>query len=349
LPASSRSSRALAAVAAVAVVGATAAAAWATAPGRNGKIAFRRHVPRDYAFAVFTANPDGSAARRITHPARLVKDLEPDWSPDGRRIVFQRSDPNGCGPRCETDEIFVVDGDGSGLRRLAYDEPGKGCWNGRGGAGGVCRGVPAWSPDGGRIAFQCEVLRTGDDPGFGRICVMGADGSSVRELPQTPATGVVDGGPQWSPDGRRIAFHRFVHGEGGAARVAVFVMNADGSGGRRLTPWALRGAQADWSPDGRRILFTSNHDGGGNVSANLYTVRPDGTGLRRLTHAHGGNVQHLSASFSPDGKWITFGRRPGTGGRGQPDVFVMRADGTRARNVTRSSVWDSGVDWGPRR
>jgi Tol biopolymer transport system component len=59
-------------------------------------------------------------------------------------------------------------------------------------------------------------------------------------------------------------------------------------------------------------------------------------------------VQHLSASFSPDGKWIAFSRTRGVGSAGNADVFVMRTDGSDVRNVTRSAIWDSGVDWGPR-
>jgi len=108
----------------------------------------------------------------------------------------------------------------------------------------------------------------------------------------------------------------------------------------------------DWLPDlggrGDRILFTSNQDGPASVSANLYTVRPDGSGLTQLTHARGGSVQYLSASFSPDGDWITAARTPGTGKAGNADVFVMRADGTDLRRVTRSEAWDSSTDWGQR-
>jgi Tol biopolymer transport system component len=84
------------------------------------------------------------------------------------------------------------------------------------------------------------------------------------------------------------------------------------------------------------------------VSANLYTIHADGTGLEQLTHAGGGRIQYLSASFSPDGAWIAFSRTPGVGAAGNADVYVMRADGTGVRNVTRSAIWDSGVDWGRR-
>lgn len=64
---------------------------------------------------------------------------------------------------------------------------------------------------------------------------MEADGSNVRQLPQTPPAGLSDGAPAWSPDGKQIAFNRGVHDQ-----QAVFVMNADGSNARQLTAWALR-------------------------------------------------------------------------------------------------------------
>ena len=96
--------------------------------------------------------------------------------------MFQRIDVNGCGSGCETDEIDAVSSDGSGLRRLAYDPPGKGCIKGGGRpAGGICRAVPAWSPDGRRIAFQCQVQPSAGDQGYSRICLMDADGSNVRQ------------------------------------------------------------------------------------------------------------------------------------------------------------------------
>jgi TolB protein len=339
-----RIQRAIGSLAALGALAATATAL-ATPPGANGKLAFRRLFNSDHTWgAIFTANPDGSGLHQITHPPHFVSDAKPDWSPDGMRIAFQRTAVNGCGPGCETDEIDVVASDGSQLTRLAFDPPGKGCARNAQPAGGMCRGFPAWSPDRRLIAYPCEVVASPSSPGFGRICVMNADGTNVRQLPQNPVTGLLDSDPQWSPDGKRIAFDRTVKDEH-----AVFVMNADGGEPHQVTPWALRGAQPDWSPDGKRIVFYSNFDGPATTSANLYTITPAGTGLKQLTHAHGGKVQYLSATFSPDGKWIAFSRRPGTGKDGNADVFVMHADGTQVRNVTRSPIWDSGTDWGPRR
>jgi Tol biopolymer transport system component len=335
--------RILSALAALIVLWVLCATAAATPPGPNGQIVFRRYGDQARTFGeLFTADPGGTRVRQITHPPAGVLDTNPDWSPDGRRIAFQRVDPNGCGLRCETAEIFLVRRDGSGLTRLLYDQSGAGCARNGRSAGGVCRNSPAWSPDGRRLAFTCEVLAGPERAGFERICVARADGSGVRQLGPNNVV-AADGWAQWSPDGSRFAVQRAI-----GSRRAVFLLKADGTGARQLTPWRLRGGEPDWSPDGKRILFTSNADGPDNVSANLYTVRPDGTGLRQLTHARGGSIDYLSASFSPDGRWITFARTPGAGAAGNADVFVARDNGTSVRAVTRTATWDSATDWGRR-
>jgi TolB protein len=99
---------------------------------------------------------------------------------------------------------------------------------------------------------------------------MNADGSGRRNLTRRPVDyGGNDNGasPAWSPDGRKIAFDR---GRG------IFVMNADGSGQRRLTQF---GRQALWSPDGRMIAFRSW--GADNVE--IFVMNADGSGLQNLT------------------------------------------------------------------
>jgi TolB protein len=312
-------------LAVVGVLGTLAAAsvAWATAPGENGKLVFRRYLDeRRTTGALFTSNADGTGVRQITGPGKTGLDNEPDWSPDGRRIVYEHS----TGPRDE--RIFIVNADGTGPRPVVA------CTGG-------CAGqeAPAWSPDGREIAFASGGVR------YEQIWIVGVDGMNLRRL--TRLNGL-DADPQWSPDGRRIVFRR-IDPYRARKGYALFVVNVDGSGERRLTPWALRaGDHPDWSPDGKRILFRANVEGPKTISSNLHTVRPDGSGLTQLTHARRGDVQHLSAGFSPDGKWIVFSRTPGSGADGNADVFVMRSNGTGVRNVTRSAVWDSAVDWGPR-
>ena len=230
---------------------------WRRRPGQNGKLAFRRVFNPAHTWgALFTASPDGSVVRQLTHPPRSVSDLEPDWSPDGKEIVFQRIDSNGCGSACETDEIDVVANDGSHLDDSPTTLLARVRKNGKT-DGGICRSVPAWSPDGKQIAFQCQVQPSSTgDPGYSRICAMDADGSNLRQLPQTPPAGLSDGAPAWSSDGRQLAFDRGVRDE-----QAVFVMKADGSDARQLTAWALRAASRTGRPTGSESSSTRTYTG----------------------------------------------------------------------------------------
>ena len=147
--------------------------------------------------AVFTINPDGTGEVRVTHPKYGYVDQTPDVSPDGTRIAFQRSGP-------PPDEIWVVDADGTDLRRLTGSK--TGCQI----LVGFCDTAPAWSPDGTRLAFSRGSGRVVD--GLAQrisIMVMDANGTHVRRVTQLtkPAQGE-DYSPQWSPDGRFIVFER---------------------------------------------------------------------------------------------------------------------------------------------
>jgi Tol biopolymer transport system component len=318
-------------------VGIAAAVASATPPGANGRIAFTRYTDGTRSHgAIFTIGANGREERRLTRPPFGSADYQADWSPDGARLVFQRE------YQTKPYETFVVNANGSDLRQV---DPG--CPAGIP-ATQICEeNLPAWSPDGRRLAFnwafgKLKQIRGEEWIEVGAIGVMDADGGNVRQLTQLkrPTTSE-DSEPVWSPDGRRIAFVRLNSTAQPQDRQAVFVMNADGSGIRRVTPWSLdAGDHPDWSPDGTRILFRAPE--GGAVTS-LYTIRPDGTGLRRVTR-FAPSVEVLSASYSPDGRWIVLSR---TGRAHQPDLFVIRPDGSGLRRVTNTTAWDSAPDWGP--
>jgi Tol biopolymer transport system component len=132
--------------------------------------------------------------------------------------------------------------------------------------------------------------------------------------------------PVWSPDGRKIAFLSRGGGHNGPYDNGLYVVNADGSGQRRLTGDArinlgsllahLGRTTPAWSPDGRRIAFESGRDG----ENGLYVVNADGSGRRILTR----NGQ--APAWSPDGRKIAF--------FSHLKVYVMNADGSEHRNLT---------------
>ena len=324
-------------------VASLAAAAPATPPGKNGQIAFTRFASgvrggEANGGAIFTIGTDGRAERQVTRPPAGVSDVQPDWSPDGSRIVFQREFND------KPYETWTVRPDGSDAQSIEVAcPPGIPATQ-------ICEeNQPAWSPDGKRLAFSwaygtLKRIRGEEWIEVSAITVMNADGRNVKQLTQLRRpTSSEDSQPVWSPDGKRIAFVRLNSTAKPVDGKAIFVVNGDGTGLRRVTPWRLNaGDHPDWSPDGRTILFRSPSEA--VFGSNLFTVRPDGTGLKQLTHV-GRTVEVLSSSYSPDGKSIVFSRS-GTGGL--PDLFIMRSDGTKIRQLTRTTRWDSAPDWGPR-
>lgn len=322
--------------------------AHATAPGRNGRIVFRRFLDIEKTrAAIFTVNPSGTIVRRATRPAARVIDTEPDWSPGGSRIAFERQLPcpaggskDGLNNTC--DLVYTVNPSGRGLKRLVS------CGFAAGTPfPGNCVGAdqPAWSPDGTRIAF---IYNLADSTYAGSltldagIWIVSADGTGLHQVTQRTPGNSWDFGPQWSPDGDRLVFERF---DFGTQASAVFTVNVDGSAPFRVTPWELdAGNSPDWSPDGRWLLFRGDS---GNGAANVYKAHPDGTALTNLTNEGPAGYHYASSSFSPDGTMIATARTPGFGPEGAADVFVMKADGSKIRPVTRTRLSDSGTDWGP--
>lgn len=313
------------------LLGVVAATALATPPADNGSIAFRRYLGPDRTKGtIYTVQPDGTGERRVVSPPRGYSDDFPDFAPDGSFIAFER-----CGETCR---IFTVRPDGSRLRQV-----GPGCRGGR--LPPRCSDIfyPAISPDGRRIAFGHAFGRIRNDQiDHVGIYVMRRDGSRVRRVSLPRKRAAEDGEPQWSPDGRQIVFTRFNFTARPRNRQALFVVNADGSGRRRITAWSLRaGDGPDWSPDGSRILFRAPADQD-FLNSNFFTIRPDGTDLQQVTSFP--NTTNLySASFSPDGTRIVFGRE---GTAGQADVFTMSVDGSGVTPLTRTRRWDSAPDWG---
>jgi TolB protein len=321
-------------------VGVLVSNAKATSPGKNGEIAFKRYLDGGRSTgAIFSIDANGKSERQITRPETGVVDDQPDWSPDGSLLVFHRSVPD------RPFAIYTVKPDGSDLTRLSPPCSASGpdietkCEDG------------AWGtflPDGKHVVYTRATGKVRHFPNWDQIehsdiVVRDVNGANPRVLIRSrPYAGDYES-PVFSPDGSRFVYVRSNSPLAKPPRThALFVVRADGSRQRRITPWSLdAGDNPDWSPDGRLIVFRS--PASSFEGSQVYVVRSDGTGLQQLTRFEPG-TSVLSYSFSPDGKWITFSK---SGRGGQPDIFVMRADGTEIRPVTRTVLWDSAPDWGP--
>jgi TolB protein len=215
---------------------------------------------------------------------------------------------------------------------------------------------PVWSPDGRSIVFSRDFghVKTGRPFGprgqiaHSELFVMDAGGSHLRRITHLTTSRAYSadvGRPTWSPDGARLAFNVAKSPRGRPPRgQALFIVRADGSGLKRLTPWKLHtGEHPDFSPDGRQILFAAGARGSHDRGGNLYTVHPDGSGLTQLTH--GGRSGLVAAgSYSPDGASLAFVQlRPHE--QFLTSLFVMSTDGTGLREVTKPDAV-ADPDWG---
>ena len=317
----------------------TETAPFATPLAENGRIAFRRYFNNAHTHgAIFTINTDGTGLRQVTHRGKVALDTSPDWSPNGRWIVFQH-EASACRPSsCQRNGLFKVRPNGTHLMQLDKDRcTSDGCPEDL---------DPSWSASGKLIAFdRAYGPVVGGTVAHLGLFVMRADGTHVRQVTQmaTP-TRYEDTTPQWSPDGSHLVFQRLNKATG---QHAVFTVRLDGTSSRRLTPWGLdAGGNPDWSPNGRWILFQSHEPH--NQQDNLFLVHPNGSDLHRITHTFGGTYTWFKQTFSPDGTMITVARGPAVGKAGNPDVYVMNVDGSGLRDITNSNFWESASDWGPR-
>lgn len=221
---------------------------------------------------IYVMNADGSTPVQITNSP--AEDTEPAWAPDGKQIAFTSL-------RDGNQEIYVMNADGSNARRLtndpATDSTPKWSVDGRilftshrGGqsdiyvmddAGGnvtrlttigASRG--AWSPDGRKVAFVSRSSESIGGAYWLQVYVIDADGSNLRMITRSPNSTFV---PQWSADGKRIAFVIEYHG----TRANIFEMSAEGGDLKRLTAGPKFDGWPAYSLDGTKLAFESNRNG----------------------------------------------------------------------------------------
>jgi polyisoprenoid-binding protein YceI len=236
-------------------------------PGGGGRLLFTA-ITDDDAEHLFTIGADGRGLRRVG--TDTAAELDPTWSPDGRRIAYARAEPSQYAP---PSSVNVILADGSGRRRDLTP--------------GQLSIQPDWSPDGRRIAVTTDTNPGLDDTTT--IALVDPAGSPPRALADTPTS---DSEPRWSPDGRRLAVSSF----GGPGNEDVALIDPATGRFRRLTSSPSYEHSPAWSPDGRRIAYVK--DGA------IHVMRADGSADRPLTRGR----KDAAPAWSPDGTRLSFVR-----------------------------------------
>jgi len=252
-------------------------------------------------------NADGGDQRNLTRDE--AADFDPDFSPDGSRIVFTSN-------RGGSADIHIMNADGSDVRRLTI------------GTGGIS---PKWSPDGNQIAFSRG----------GRLVVIDQDGRNVTtvygndsRVPGVACTGGAILG-DWSPDGAWLVFYT---ADLIQDTTEICVAATEGSDVRVVAedPPGIH-TEPNWSSDGTRIIVRSIRDG-------VHEIYVYDLATRTETKLTENEALDAEPAWSPDSGWIAFvSDRDSL----ESDIYVMSADGSDVRRLTTDPAKDSFPTWAP--
>jgi Tol biopolymer transport system component len=288
----------------------------ATFPGKNGRIAFIQNTGTNGS-DVFTMNPDGSDMVQLTQiGTNGGQTCCVSWSPDGKQLVFSAVLSAITNP-----QIWAMNADGSAQHLLVNDPS-------------FADSDPNFSPDGQQIVFtRCGVPNCA-------IFRVQADGTGIIAITHFNSNGdIIDLWPAYSPDGKTIAFTSFNRNNGFLC--AIYLVDADGSNFRILTPPRLTAFKPDWSPDGKEIVFSTNSNFSTILDEEIWVIHVNGSGPVRLTnnnkHWNGyfSGRHDFSPSWSPQGDEIVFERD-------RPDfsrfaIYVISPDGSNPKMVLQGA------------
>jgi TolB protein len=265
----------------------------------------------NYPNSIWLVHADGTGLHELAPGIPGSGKAFPDISPDGTKVAYSTWDAP-----VQIWEIGIEGGDPHLLTTDCSGVPAE-----------CMEGDPAYSPDGGSLAFVTGTEKSS----VLAVRNLTSGDVTILESTRTASADVWLGNPSWSSDGQQLVYHD-VDRDPAQDKIVdtnIFIVNADGSGLHGLalpdgTPWG----DADWSPDGSRIVFASypihEFDTG---SHEVYSARPDGTDFQQLTSFGLGSG---APSWTSDGAHIFFW--------GYQGFFLMDPDGGNAMAINRAML-----------
>lgn len=305
---------------AIATVG-LSAALWSFRPGGESQSGADSDPTGEIAFAsaatgvptLWIVEPGADGPRPLLDDVEVRASFEPDWSPDGQRIVFRAErEEEGAGSDYD---LFVVDVDTMTIEDITEDLSSR-----------TSEGTPTWAPTGDRIAYVA------DSNSGSSIYTWTADDGSHLQL----TSEATDVDPSWSPDGNAVAFTRLEE-EGGQLRADIWTVSADAESLVRLTSDPGYDAEPAWSPAGTEIAFISDRDG----SIDVYVMQSNGENQNPLTNISAEDIEGLA--WSPDGSAIAFQAYRG----GTWDVFLVDVATSNVTVLASSDDDEVSPSWSP--
>jgi Tol biopolymer transport system component len=275
----------------------------------KGRTCFSGNVPCKSS-RVFVVGTGGHGAHELIADGS-TNQAQPVWSPDGTRLLYW-------------DDRALYLTDENGRAPLPVDT----------GCAAPCDLDPqvAFSRDGASLAFAQNSMDENGYLSLSTVTTMDLATGHVVALRSTESDGTAR--PAWSPDRTRIVYVRYGEKDNGGPNpprlTALWLVDADGEGLHQLTPTTLAAEGPGWSPDGSRILFESV-DG---EQQDVYTIRPDGTDVRRLTT----DGDSASATWTPDGRILFVRGVAGAGGDAAAGWWTMDADGSHAASLVTADT-----------
>lgn len=246
---------------------------------------------------IFLVHPDGSDYHALDLGA-VSKPFGVSWSSDGKRLLFENRTMTN-----EPGKLWTVNVDGTAAEQ--FWDPATDCPYGA--------THPDWSPDGSAIALVC--YRPQKPADTASISLLDVATKKLTDVVTYAYPETIDNPPAWSPDGKQLVFEliKWNAADTAVEESSINVVSATGGDAKTITgtPFA---AHPDWSPTGDLIVF-NNYDTGNlhgiSEASNLFTIKPDGTGLRQLSTASTGGHMRLGQPFwSSDGTrvWVSVAR-----------------------------------------